>query len=257
MRSVDLNADMGESFGAWEMGDDEALLRIVTSANIACGFHAGDPLVMHRTMTAAVQHSVGIGAHPGYQDLWGFGRRPIAGEVPEEVGRSVIYQTGAAQAMARVVGGRVAHMKLHGALANLAMVDRPLAAGIAAAIHALDPAFVVMAMPGSALEAAAVELGLTVAREIYADRAYDDSGNLVSRKLPGAVLHDAEQAAERVARMIGEQAITSISGRKIAVRIDSICVHGDNPAAIAMAAAVRQRIEQAGFAVRPLAAAGL
>lgn len=254
MDAIDLNCDMGESFGAWTMGSDAEMLDIVTSANVACGFHAGDPLVMFDTVRRAKEKGVGIGAHPSFYDLFGFGRRSLSGEKPEDIEKMVVYQIGALEAVARAVGHEVRHVKAHGTLANLAAIDRPAALAIGRAIRALDPTLVYVVMAGTELEHAAAELGLPMAREIYADRAYDDSGNLVSRKLPGAVLHDAEEAAERVAAMVREGAIISRSGKRIPVAIDTVCVHGDNPAAVAMAARVRARLEAAGIRVRPIAA---
>ena len=254
MDSIDLNSDMGESFGAYTIGSDREMLEIVTSANVACGFHGGDPLVMHATMDLARRQGVDVGAHPSFLDLWGFGRRPIVGEPPEDVGKAIVYQVGAAQAVARVVGHRITHVKTHGSLGNLAAVDPELAWGVAQAVRAIDPGLIFVAIAGTELERAAERAGLQVAREIYADRTYDDDGNLTSRKKPGAVIHDAEVAAERVRRMVGEQAITSVSGKRIPVRIDTICVHGDNPAAVALAARIRDGLEKAGIAVRPMSA---
>lgn len=252
--SVDLNADLGESFGAWKMGEDEAMLDIVTSANVACGFHAGDPLVMWRTCELAKARGVAIGAHPSFLDLWGFGRRPIQGERPEDILRQCVYQIGALRAVAAAAGHRVTHVKPHGSLGNMAAEDDGLAGAVAEATALVDRSLILVAMPGSALERAGERLGLAVAREVFADRAYDDRGMLVSRKLPGAVLHDAEAAAQRIVRMLEEGAITSQSGKKIPARIDTICVHGDNPAAVAMARTVRSALERAGVAVRPFAA---
>ncbi len=252
MDAIDLNCDMGESFGTWTMGSDAEMLEIVTSANVACGFHGGDPLVMFETVARAKERGVGIGAHPSFYDIWGFGRRMIQGEKPEDIEKTVIYQIGALQGVARAVGHRIGHVKAHGALANLAAVDRPTALAIGRAVAAIDPRLIYVVMAGTELERAAAELGLPMAREIYADRAYDDTGNLVSRKLPGAVLHDAREAAERVLAMVREGAIISASGKRIPVAIDTVCVHGDNPAAVAMAEQVRNRLEQAGIAVRPM-----
>src|ERR1700730_17583534 len=254
MDVIDLNCDMGESFGAWTMGSDAEMLDIVTSANIACGFHGGDPLVMYETVSRAKENGVGIGAHPSFFDVWGFGRRMIKGEKPEDIEKIVVYQIGALQGMARAVGHRVGHLKAHGTLANLAAVERPTALAIGRAIAAIDRELIYVVMAGTELERAAGELGLRMAREIYADRAYDDTGNLVSRKLPGAVLHDPEIAAARVSAMVREGAIISNSGKRIPVSIDTVCVHGDNPAAVAMAALVRERLEGAGVAGRPMGA---
>jgi len=252
MANVDLNADMGESFGAWKMGDDDAMLGIVTSANVACGFHAGDPLVMHHTVSVAKAHGVDVGAHPAFNDLWGFGRRPIQGERPEDVERAVIYQIGALQALARAAGHRVTHVKAHGALGNMIAVDAALAQAVARGAKAADPSLIFVAMPNTEQERAGEALGLRVAREIYADRAYDDSGNLVSRRLPGAVLHDADEVTARVLRMLEAGAVISQSGRKIPGRIDTICVHGDNPAAVTLAGALRAALLAAGVGLKPM-----
>jgi len=253
MDVIDLNCDMGESFGAWTMGNDVEMLKIVTSANVACGFHGGDPLVMFETVKGAKENRVGIGAHPSSYDIWGFGRRLIQGEKPEDIEKTVVYQIGALQGVARAVGHHVGHVKAHGTLANLAAIERPTALAIGRAIAAIDRELIYVVMAGTELERAAAELGLRMAREIYADRAYDDTGNLVSRKLAGAVLHDPEEAAARVQAMAREGAIISTSGKRIPVGIDTVCVHGDNPAAVAMAALVREKLEQAGIAVRPMA----
>jgi UPF0271 protein len=250
---IDLNADMGESFGAWTMGNDAAMLEVVTSANVACGFHAGDPIVMHKTMAAARERGVAVGAHPGFLDLWGFGRRQIVGENPSDVEKLIIYQIGAAQAIATAAGARLAHVKPHGSLANMAMIDRMLAGAVARAVRAVDASLILVAMPGLELEAAGRHEGLMIAREIYADRTYEDDGNLTSRKNPGAVIHDATVAAERVVQMLADRAITTVSGKKLPVDIDTVCVHGDNPAAVEMARAVRARLEAAGHELKPLA----
>lgn len=254
MDAIDLNCDMGESFGAWMMGADAEMLKIVSSANVACGFHGGDPLVMFETVARAREEGVGIGAHPSFFDVWGFGRRNIQGEKPEDIEKIVVYQIGALQAVARAVGHRVGHVKAHGTLANIAAIDSPTALAIGRAIAAIDRDLIYVVMAGSELERAARELGLPMAREIYADRAYDDGGNLVSRKQPGAVLHDPEEAAERVLAMVREGAIISRSGKRIPVAIDTVCVHGDNPDAVAMASRVRDRLEAAGIAIRPMTA---
>jgi 5-oxoprolinase (ATP-hydrolysing) subunit A len=257
MDRIDLNCDMGESFGAWKMGSDAEMLKIVSSANVACGFHAGDPLVMFETVAGAKENGVGIGAHPSFLDVWGFGRRRIEGENPEDIEKAVIYQIGALMGVARAVGHSVGHVKAHGSLANLAAVDRATALAIGHAIAAVDRDLVYVVMAGTELERAATDLNLPMAREIYADRAYDDTGNLVSRKLPGSVLHDPEEAAERVLAMVREGAIISQSGKRIPVAIDTVCVHGDNPEAVRMATCVRKRLEAAGIAIRPMARRGL
>ena len=248
---IDLNTDLGESFGAWTMGDDAAMLDRVTSANVACGFHAGDPVVMHRTMAAARDRGVSVGAHPGFLDLWGFGRRPILGDSPADIEAMVVYQIGAARAVAASVGLRLAHVKVHGALSNMAMVDPDLAAAVARAVRAVDRDLILVVMPGLALEKAGLDQGLLVAREVFADRTYDDDGNLTSRKVAGAVIHDAAAAAARVLRMVEDGAVTAVTGKRLPMRIDTVCVHGDNPRAVAMAGAVRDALLAAGAELRP------
>jgi 5-oxoprolinase (ATP-hydrolysing) subunit A len=252
MRTIDLNCDMGEGFGVYALGDDAAMLDIVTSANIACGFHAGDPLVMARTLAGAARRGVGAGAHPSFYDLWGFGRRPILGERPDDVEKMLIYQIGAMQALAHAQGIALTHVKTHGSLGNMANEDIDLARAVARAIKAVDPNYIFVVMPGLATERAGEELGLKVACEIYADRAYADNGNLASRKLPGAVLHDAEAAAARVVKIVETGHVTSIGGKRIPIRADTVCVHGDTADAVAMARAVRHRLAEAGFTLRPM-----
>lgn len=250
MRSVDLNCDGGEGFGPYAMGDDAAMLDIVTSVNVACGFHGGDPEIMAATFKAAKAKDVAIGAHPGYPDLWGFGRRKLP-FTPGEIERLVAYQVGAALALAAYAGHRLTYVKVHGALSNLAMGDAVIAHAIARAVKAVEPRLGFLAVSGTELEAAGRNEGLAVAREIYADRAYTDAGLLLDRSVPGAVLHDAAAVADRVLAMVTEGAIISVSGKSIPVGIDSICVHGDSPNAVAMAKAVRVALEAAGFALAP------
>lgn len=247
-KTVDLNADMGESFGPWVMGDDIALLDIVTSANIACGFHGGDPDVMARTMHAAATRGVGIGAHPGFADLQGFGRRRMALS-GEELENLIRYQLGAAQGMARGAGARVRHLKLHGALANMASENKDMALTCYRAALSVAPDLVVMVLAGTAQEAAARELGCAAACEIFADRAYNDDATLVDRGMPGAVIHDAAHAAARMVAMIQAGAIVTGSGKHIPTRIDTICLHGDTPEAVGIAGATRTALEKAGIAV--------
>ena len=251
MPKVDLNSDMGEGFGTWPMGDDSALLRVVTSANVACGFHAGDPDVMARTMRLAVENGVGIGAHPGFPDLQGFGRRQM--EVPHAtLANMVRYQVGAAAAMAASVGGRLRHVKLHGALANMAAGDEAMARVCYEAALGVQPDLVVMVLAATAQERAAKALGCAVAHEIFADRAYEDDATLVDRRKPGAVLHDPARAAARMVEMVQAGAIVAESGRQIPTRIDTICLHGDTPEAVAIARAVRAALEGAGVTLAPL-----
>ena len=252
--TVDLNSDLGEGFGPWRMGDDDALLDIVTSANIACGFHAGDPDVMARTMRLAAARGVGIGAHPGFADLQGFGRRRLTLSA-EELANLVTYQLGAAQAMARAAGDRVRHFKLHGALANMASDDAEMARACYGAALKVQPEIVIMVLPGTAMEAVVRDLGCAWAGEIFADRAYEDDARLVDRKLPGAVLHDADAAAERIREMLGAGAIIARSGKRIPCRIDTVCLHGDTPEAVAMARSLRQNLESHGIEVARLKSA--
>ena len=255
MASVDLNSDMGEGFGPWQMGDDAAMLDIVTSANVACGWHAGDPIIMHRTAEIAKAKGVSIGAHPGFGDLWGFGRRVIRGDSMAELEKQVAYQIGAMQALAAMAGHKVTHVKAHGALGNMSNDDEDIALAIGRAIKGVDASLVYVVMPGLPTERVAERLGLAMAREVFADRTYDDNGNLTSRKKEGAVIHDAALAAERVLRMVEDQEVVTVTGKVLKVVIDTICVHGDNPAAVAMARTVRQRLEAAGIAVKPFRAA--
>ena len=248
-QSVDLNADMGEGFGPWRLGDDAALLDIVTSANIACGMHAGDWDTMATTMREAVKRGVGIGAHPGFADLRGFGRRRMAMD-SGSLRNLIAYQLGAAQGIARSVGARLRHVKLHGALSNMASEDRDVARSCYEAALAAVPGIAVMVLAGSAQEAAAEEIGAVVIREIFADRAYNDDATLVDRRRPGAVLHDPDIAARRMVEMVQQGAIITESGKSISTRIDTICVHGDTPAAVALAARVRDGLLHAGIEPR-------
>lgn len=252
---VDINCDMGESYGRWSLGDDEAMMDVITSANIACGFHGGDPNVMVETARLAREKGVNVGAHPGFNDLWGFGRRVIRGDTMEEVERMIAYQIGAMQACATLAGTRVTYVKAHGALGNLANEEMDFAKALGRAIKGVDASMGYMTMPGRPSQKVAEELGLTPIVEVFADRAYEDDGQLVSRKKPGAVLHDAEEAAQRVLAMVKEQTVTSIHGKRIPARIDTICVHGDGATAVAMARRVREVLESAGVAIKPFGTA--
>jgi len=253
--TLDLNADLGESFGPWRMGQDEALFDIITSANVACGFHAGDPMEMDRTVERAKAKGVAVGAHPGFRDLEGFGRRRIQGLKPAEVRTLVRYQVGALAAIARAHGLHLSHVKLHGALANMASEDEAIAKPFIEAVAAFDPELAVIAMAATALERTAAAHPHPLVREIYADRAYNDDGTLVARGTPGAVLHDAGEAADRVLRMLEEGALTSINGVRLPVKPETVCVHGDGPEALRMAETLRNRLERAGVKLqrfRPL-----
>jgi UPF0271 protein len=252
---VDLNSDLGESFGAWKMGDDEAMLGIITSASIACGWHAGDPIVMHRAAELAKKNGVAIGAHPSFNDLWGFGRRVIRGTSMPDLEKMIAYQIGALQAIAATSGHTVTHVKAHGALGNLANDEDDFAMALGRAIKAVDPKLVYVVMPGRPSAAAAERLGLPVLQEIFADRAYMDNGQLVNRREPGAVIHDAQAATARILRALQDNVIISITGRKVPVKIDTICVHGDTPTAVEMAHQLRQRLVAAGVDLKPYTAA--
>ena len=250
--SVDLNADMGESFGPWVMGRDQELLEIITSANIACGAHAGDPDVMAETMALALQNGVGIGAHPGFADLQGFGRRRM--HLPHKTLANLVrYQLGAAQAMARAAGGEVRHLKLHGALANMCSEDAALARACYEGALSVAPDIIIMVLAATAQEEAARDLGCAWAGEIFADRAYNDDATLVDRSLPGAVIHDAALAGPRIVEMVKAGAIITQSGRHIPAAIDTVCLHGDTPEAVEIARAVRATLEAEGIALAPFA----
>lgn len=240
--TVDLNADMGESFGPWVMGNDAALLEVVTSANVACGMHAGDWDVMAETMKLAVRNGVGIGAHPGFADLQGFGRHRR--DMPlTSLGNLVRYQVGAAQAMARAVGGEVRHLKLHGAMANMASENREMALAAYEAALSVAPDIIVMVLAATEQQRAAEELGCRWAGEIFADRAYNDDATLVDRRLEGAIIHDPEIAGPRIVQMVEEGAIIAASGKRIETPIDTVCLHGDGKTALEIARSVRRSLE--------------
>ncbi len=247
---MDINSDLGESYGAWRMGDDAAMLAVVTSANVACGFHAGDPAGILQTLKAAAGRGVVVGAHVAYPDLVGFGRRNMDPTSPELVA-DVIYQIGALQGLAAAAGTRVAYVKPHGALYNTIAHDERQGGDVIEALLAIDPALTLLALAGSPLIARARSRGLAVVAEAFADRAYNDDGTLVSRRLPGAVLHDADAVAERMLRWAESGTLTSITGRPVRIAADSICVHGDSPGAVDMARRIRERLSTAGV---PLAA---
>ena len=250
-KAINLNADMGEGFGAWDMGDDASLMKIIRSASIACGFHAGDPVTMHRLVSLAAAEGVSIGAHPGFNDLWGFGRRRIDMN-PRELEYMIAYQIGALQAMAAYVGAKVTHVKTHGALNNMAAEDVELALAIGRAMKTVDREMIYVALAGSQMEKAAQELGLPLAREGFCDRLYDDDGNLTSRKVPGSVLTDPEIVKERVVNMVLSEEIVSRNGKRLKVHLDTLCVHGDEPTGVIVARAARQGLEAAGVRVVPL-----
>ena len=253
MTVIDLNSDLGESLGAWKMGDDAAMLDIVTSANVACGFHAGDAAGILATLRAAAARGVAVGAHVGYRDLAGFGRRNMDVASADLVA-DVIYQIGALQGLARAAGTTVRYVKPHGALYNTIAHDERQARDVITAIRAADPSLVLVALAGSALVGWARAEGLTVVAEAFADRAYTAQGTLVSRREPGAVLHDAQAVARRMVRLVREGVVEAIDGRVTRVEADSICVHGDSPGAVQMARAVREALTRDGMTLRAFTA---
>lgn len=245
---IDLNADLGEGFGQWTLGDDEALLGVITSANIACGFHAGDPSVLRRTCHQAADRGVAIGAQVAYRDLAGFGRRFVDMD-PHDLTNDVLYQIGGLEALTRVAGTRVSYVKPHGALYNAVVHHEAQAEAVVEAVLRYDPSLPVLGLPGSVFLGLAREAGLTVVAEAFADRAYTPAGTLVSRREPNAVLHDVDEVADRCVRMSTRNEIVAADGSIVTVRADSVCVHGDSPGAVAMATAVRRRLEEAGVQV--------
>ncbi|MEL7132803.1 MAG: 5-oxoprolinase subunit PxpA [Pseudomonadota bacterium] len=246
---VDLNADMGESFGPWKMGDDAALLETVTSANIACGAHAGDPDVMAVTMGIALEKGVGIGSHPGFGDIQGFGRRRI--DMPlTSLQNSIRCQVGATLGMANALRAEVRHIKLHGALGNMTSENEEMARGCYEAALSAHPDAIIMVLAATAQERAVRSIGAKFACEIFADRAYNDDATLVDRRTPGAIIHDAEIAGKRMVEMVRAQAIITDSGKRIETPIDTICCHGDTPEAVEIAASVRRTLEAEGIAVK-------
>ena len=246
--TVDLNADLGEGFGVWRLGDDDAMLEVVTSANVACGFHAGDPAGLATVCRAAASRGVRIGAQVSYRDLAGFGRRYID-MAADDLTADVIYQIGALQALATAAGSTVSYVKPHGALYNTIVHDENQAAAVAAAVHAVDPGLPVLGLAGSVFFAAADALGLRTVSEAFADRAYQPDGRLVSRRDPGAVLDDAEVIAARVSSMVGRGTVEAVDGTTITIVAESVCLHGDSPGAVQSAAAVRARLDADGVTV--------
>jgi UPF0271 protein len=250
--TLDLNSDLGESFGRWELGDDQAMLGLVSSANVACGFHAGDPSTLRRTCAGAAANGVVVGAQVAYADLAGFGRRFID-VPPSDLADDVVYQLGALEAMCRVTGTAVRYVKPHGALYNATVHHEEQAAAVVAAVRDYDPSLPVLGLPGSALLRAAEAAGLRAVPEFFVDRGYTPEGTLVSRREPGALLHDADEATARLLRLLDEGVVRAVDGSDVPVRAESACVHGDSPGAVAMAAAVRAGLEGAGVTLRPFA----
>jgi UPF0271 protein len=251
MRVIDLNSDLGESFGPWQMGADEELMTSITSANVACGFHAGDPTVMRRTIALAKAHGVAVGAHPGFADLVGFGRREMHVS-PAEVEDLVLYQVAAIAGVAASEGVRLQHVKAHGALYNMAARDAALAAAIARAVAAFDRSLILFGLPNSALLQEGENAGLPIAAEIFADRTYERDGSLTSRRKPGSVIHDPAQVVDRAVRMVTSGRVTATDGSEIPLRTDTMCLHGDTPGSAELARRIRGALEASGVTVAAL-----
>ena len=246
---IDFNCDMGESFGMYKLGCDEEIIKYITSANIACGFHAGDPMWMQRTVQLAEEYDVGVGAQPSFPDLVGFGRRNMSVS-PEEARNDVIYQIGALQAFTK--GKKLQHVKPHGAMYNMAVKDEALARAICQAALDTDPELILVALAGTPWVEIAAEMGLRVAREAFADRAFNADGTLVPRAVPGAVIHDLDQVVERSIMMVAQGKVAAITGEVIEIHADSLCLHGDTPGAVEMAQAVKQGLLKAGVEIVPM-----
>ncbi len=248
---IDLNCDLGESFGAYKLGLDDQVLPYISSANVACGFHASDPVVMDKTVALAKDAGVAVGAHPGYPDLQGFGRRNMT-IPPREVKAMVMYQIGALQAFCTAQGLKLQHVKPHGALYNMAGKDEALAMAVCEAIQAVDDSLILLGLSGSKMLEAADKIGLRSAREVFADRAYEEDGSLVARTKPVAMITDEDEAVERVIRMIREGKVTAVTGKDIPIRADSVCVHGDSPKALAFVQKIRAALTAEQIQIVPL-----
>jgi len=248
---IDLNADIGESFGHYNLGNDRAILEFISSANIACGFHAGDPTVMNRTVDLALKHGVSIGAHPGYPDLQGFGRRAMSFS-PEEVYDMILYQVGALHAFVKAAGSKLQHVKPHGSLYNEAVKSHLLSSAIARAVSSFQPDLILMGPSGSALEQAALLHSIPFAREVFADRAYDDNGHLVSRHVKGALIHNKNICIQRMLDMLEKKPVQSINGNPLLLSGDTICLHGDHSEAVLFAKSLKIALTDKGYTVSPL-----
>lgn len=251
MKKIDLNCDLGESFGTYKLGMDKEILKYISSANIACGWHAGDPVVMDETVKLAKLNNVEIGAHPGYPDLIGFGRREM-GATPEEIKAYVKYQVGALEAFAKSENRKLQHVKPHGAMYNTAAKNYKIAFAIAQGIKEVNSELILLGLANSEMIKAAKDVGLRVASEVFADRAYNEDGSLVARSLPGAVIHDKDEAIRRVVRMIKEGKVETITGKDIEIDVQSICIHGDNPEALEFAKNIKLSLEKDGVEIVPL-----
>lgn len=248
---VDLNSDLGESFGAYKIGLDEEVLKYVSSANIACGWHAGDPIVMRKTVEEAYKNNVGIGAHPGFLDIMGFGRRSMT-VTPEEMKQYTIYQLGALYGFVKAVGAKMQHVKPHGAMYNMAAKDDKLARAIIDGIFEVDRDLIVLGLSGGKMISAAKEKGLKAANEVFADRAYNPDGTLVARSLPGSMIYDRNLAISRVLRMVTQGKVIALNGEDIDIKVDSICVHGDNPEAVEFVRLIKEELTIAKVEIKPL-----
>ena len=253
MIRIDINSDMGESFGAYSIGHDAGLMKAITSANVAAGFHAGDPSVLRDTIRAAKQHGVAVGAHPGFPDLVGFGRREL-NVTPREAEDMVLYQVAAVGGVAAAEGVKVQHVKPHGALFNMAVRNPELSAAIARAVAAFDRGLILFGLPGSEILAAGRAAGLRVASEVFADRAYEPDGSLASRRKPNSVIHDAEVVVARAVRMVKDHTVVAVDGSIVKLDADTICVHGDTPGSDQLAAKIRVGLEAAGITVKAIGA---
>lgn len=251
MYRVDLNSDLGESFGRYTLGMDDQVIPLITSANVACGYHASDPVVMDKTVGMAKEAGIRIGAHPGFPDLMGFGRRNMAVS-PEEARAYVLYQLGALDAFCWANGIKMQHVKPHGALYNMAARDYELSKAICQAINDFDKNLIVLALSGGELAHAALDMGLRTAQEVFADRAYEDDGTLVNRRKAGSMITDEDEAIARVIRMVKEQKVTSITGKDIPIQADSVCVHGDGEKALAFVTRIREALGREGISICPL-----
>ena len=247
---IDLNSDLGESFGNYKIGMDDQIIPLITSANIACGFHAGDPSVMKKTVALAVKNGVGIGAHPGYPDLVGFGRRKLAAS-PDDVYAMIVYQVGALAAFAKAAGGRLQHVKPHGALYNTAAKDAVLSEAIAQAVYDVDKDLILYAQPGTESIKAAEKIGLKTACEVFADRTYQDDGSLTPRTQPGAMITDEAKSIAQVLSMVLDKKVTTLSGKVIPIKADSICVYGDGPKALTFVNKIRETLKKEGVEIAP------
>ncbi len=256
MYCVDLNSDLGESFGRYTLGMDDKVIPLISSANVACGYHASDPVVMERTVAMAKEAGVRVGAHPGFPDLMGFGRRNMS-VTPGEAKSYVLYQLGALYGFCRARGIQLQHVKPHGALYNMAARDYQLSRGICEGIKEFDPNLIVLALSGGQLARAAMDMGLPTAQEVFADRGYEEDGTLVDRRKEGAMITDEELAIRRVVRMVKEKKVTAVTGKDITIKADSVCVHGDGAQALAFVEKIRQAFAREGIEIRPLAALDL